>query len=189
MIEINLLPEELKAGTKGRKTNLEPMTLFYLLPIIFSLLIVVHIILAVVNIKNNYQLNALNKKWQALEPQRKILQASREEYDTLSADLKEIKQLAAGRINWAEKLNMISLGLTSGVWLNELSLSGNKFFLSGSALSLQKQEMSLINKLLTNLKNNPDFFRGFNSLDLDSVQKRTVGGYEIADFTFRGSLK
>ncbi|MBI4972859.1 MAG: PilN domain-containing protein [Candidatus Omnitrophica bacterium] len=189
MIEINLLPEELKAKPKERKTKLEPKAVFYLAPVIFALLIATHIYLAVVNIKNSYQLKALNNKWQAQEPQRKILDSAKEEYDILSADVQAIRQLAAERINWAEKLNQISLGLPSGVWLNEISLAGNKFNLNGSAISLQKQEMSLINKFLTNLKNDPDFFHGFNSLDLDSVQKRAVGGYEIADFIFRGSLK
>jgi hypothetical protein len=54
---------------------------------------------------------------------------------------------------------------------------------------LEKEEVGLINKLLDNLKVLPEFSKDFSSLELSNVQKRNVGGYDIADFVLVGALK
>lgn len=196
MIEINLLPEELKTKTKNKKTTssagpfiFETKYIFYIVPLVFGILICTHIYLGLVYFVKSGQLRQLSSKWQGLEPQRKELEVFNSEYAVISENAKAIQQLSQSRINWAQKLNLLSLGLPSGVWYTEISVTANDFLLQGSVVALQKEELTLINKLIFNLKNDPAFFKDFNNLELNSVQKRNIGGYDIADFVLQGALK
>lgn len=191
-----MLPEELKAKTKSKKPLapagpfvLEAKYILYILPLVFGILICTHIYLGLVYFVKTGQLRQLSNKWQSLEPQRKELDVFNSEYAVISENSKAIQQLSQTRVNWAQKLNLLSLGLPSGVWYNEISVSANDFILQGSVVALQKEELTLINKLISNLKNEPAFFKDFHNLELSSVQKRTIGGYDIADFVLQGALK
>lgn len=187
MIEINLLPEDVKLRAKAKKTGsgkgIEAKHLFYIIPALLSALILAHLLLALVSIAKNVQLAMLNGKWQKLEPQRKAFEDFNREFSLLSEDTKAIQQLAQQRINWSEKLNKISLLLPGGVWFNDLSVSQKGLSVQGSVISLQSEEMVLINKFMDNMKSDAAFFKDFTKIELGSVQKRVVGGYDIADFT------
>ena len=74
MIEINLLPEELKVKTKRLgKVSIESKYFLYLIPLVFAVLILAHICLAAVGIVKSLQFSQLNNKWKKLEPQRELL--------------------------------------------------------------------------------------------------------------------
>jgi len=191
MIEINLLPEELKAEPKSKKigVGLQPKQILSLIPFIFGILICMHFCLLVVNVIKGSQFNILNNKWQKFEPQRKILDGFSKEYALLSEDALASQQFVGQRINWSEKLNNLSLKLPSGVWLNEIIVSQKDFIVRGSVVSLKAEEMNLVKIFIDNLKNNTAFIKDFDSLELGSVQRRTVGGYDIVDFNLAGDLK
>lgn len=173
----------------GIGISMDTKYLIYLIPLALSILICAHVYLALLAAAKNSQLSRLNREWQAQEPQRKALEAFNKEYASVSEGARSMQQLTKQRINWAEKLNKLSLLLPSGVWFNEVSVSSSGFALDGSVVSLQKEEMNLIKGLIDNLKNDAGFFRDFNSLELNSVEKRALGGYEIADFAITGTLK
>ena len=200
MIEINLLPEELKVKVKSRPKKeggaagsgpiaFEPKYLVYLIPFILAVLLCTHIYLGLVYLVKTGQLRQLNGRWQSLEPQRKELEAFNAEYAVISEDSKAMQQILQSRINWAQKLNLLSLGIPSGVWYSEISITPNDFTLNGSVVALQKEELTLVNKLISNLKNDNNFFKDFSNLELNSVQKKTIGGYDIFDFILQGSLR
>jgi Tfp pilus assembly protein PilN len=134
-------------------------------------------------------LGVLNNKWQRLLPQRKMLEDFKKRYAVFSSDIGVIQQLVKQRVNWSEKLNKLSLDLPSGIWFNEVSISSKNFFLKCSAVSLQKAEMNLINKFMDNLKKEIDFINDFSNLELTSVQRRIIAGYEVVDFVLVGTLK
>jgi len=191
MIEINLLSEELKVVAKRRITGfgIELKYFLYLIPFVFGILICLHIYLTILIIAKNSQLCRLEDKWQKLEPQRKILGDFNKEYALFSADALAIQQLTEQRINWSQKLNKLSLDLPSGIWFNEISLSQKNFILEACVVSLKKEEMSLIKNLIDNLKNDPQFFKDFYTLELSSAQKKTIGSYEVVDFILTGNIK
>lgn len=189
MIEINLIPEELKQKAKKEAEQVETKKFLYFIPLFFAILVIAHVYLAVILLSNNSQLRQLNNKLQQLEPQKKALEGFRKEYTVSSSDIQAMQQLTAQRINWAEKLNRLSANLPSGIWLEEISVLNKEFSLKGSAVSLRKEEVTLINRLLTNLKNDADFFKDFNNLELSSVEVRVIGGQEVADFVFTGMFK
>ena len=199
MIEINLLPEELKIKTKTKNlehstvtktASFNPEQLFiYAVPVLLGVLVCVHVYLAVIAISKSSQLVTLNRKWIELEPQKKALDEFNSEYSSTSEDASVAQLLTNKRILWAQKLNKLSLNLPSGVWFNEVTISAKDIVIQGSVISLQKEEVNLINKLLENLKIDNEFSKDFVSFELSSVQKRNVGGYDIADFILTGVLK
>jgi Tfp pilus assembly protein PilN len=189
MIEINLLPEELKTKAKKIAKSTQLSQLLYFIPLAFGILIIIHIYLFGVFITKSLQFGALNNKWEMLQPQRKILEDFKKGYEAPSSDASIIKQLIGQRIFWSAKLNKLSLNLPKGTWFKELSIDHKNFILKGSVVSLQKEEMNLINKFMDNLKKDRDFFKDFSNLELTSVQRKVIGGYDVADFILVGTLK
>ena len=135
------------------------------------------------------QLKVINSEFKRLEPEKKVLGQSKKERDTLSEQASIVQQLIKTRLNCSEKLNRLSLSLPNGVWFDELALNNKDFILKGSVVSLQKEEMALINKFISNLKADAPFFNDFIKLDLTSAKKRQLGSYEVEDFILTGSLK
>ena len=189
MIEINLLPEELKIKKEKAAKAIKSRQVLYFIPLIFIILIIIHIYLLSLLIVKNFQLSALNNKWQQLQPQKKKLEDFKGEYQTLSQDDNAIKQFTSQRIIWSAKLNKLSLNLPSGTWFREMSVSGKVLTLRGSVVALQKEEMDLINKFIDNLKKDRDFFKDFNNLELTSVQRKIIGGYDVTDFILVSTSK
>ena len=190
MIEINLLSEESKVKTKRiGKVSIESKYFLYLIPLVFAVLIFAHICLAAVGIAKNLQFGQLNSKWKKLQPQREQLNNLKKEYDVVTSGAKVMQELNSRRLNWSEKLNRLSQDLPSGIWFNEILVSRKDFALKASVVSLQKEEMSLINKFIDSLKNDTRFLRDFDKLELGSLQKKSIGGYDVVDFILTAKLK
>ena len=190
MIEINLLSEESKVKTKRiGKVSIESKYFLYLIPLVFAVLIFAHICLAAVGIAKNLQFGQLNSKWKKLQPQREQLNNLKKEYDVVASGAKVMQELNSRRLNWSEKLNRLSQDLPSGIWFNEILASRKDFALKASVVSLQKEEMSLINKFIDSLKNDARFLRDFDKLELGSLQKKSLGGYDVVDFILTAQLK
>lgn len=191
MIEINLLPEELKTQIK-QKAFAEPPSLkrfLFVLPAAAALLVCLHIYLAGANIAKNALLRRLTREWEALAPQRKEIDDFNKNYAAFNEDIKAIQRLTAGRVNWAQKLERLSRDLPAGIWFRGLFIKSADFTLEGSVISLEEDEMGLIKAFIEALKNDAEFFQGFDSLELASVQRKAVGSYKIIDFVLSGKLK
>ena len=188
MIEINLLPQELRTR-REKPSGFDPKYFLYTAVGAVGLLIAVQLLLFVAGIVRSSQLVVLSANWKKMEPQRKELEAFKLQYDTLSKDAQVLQQLAAKRISFSEKLNKLSLNLPSGIWFNELTVSPDEFVLKGSAISQEKMEMALINQFISALKKDTGFFRDFATLDLNSFQVKNIGGYDTLDFLLTGTWK
>jgi len=197
MIEINLLPEELrnkvikvnKPETVSATAGLEPKHFLLIIPLIFAFLICAQLITGLTGIVRFSRLSILNARWKSLEPERKALAEFNDKYNFVSGDTQAIQQLIRDRIIWSEKLNKLSLYLPSGVWFEELSVNSKELVLKGAVLSLNKEELNLINQFISKLKSDPVFFKDFNTLELTSAQKNTLGSYDITDFTLNSTLR
>jgi len=197
MIEINLVPEELR--NKVAKVNkpeivastagLEPKHFILLIPLIFAFLICAQLIIGIVCIARSGSIHMLNEEWKSLEPERKAMEEFNNKYTLVSEDAQAIQQLVRDRVVWSEKLNKLSLNLPSGVWFNELSVNSKELILKGGVVSLNKEELNLIKQLIDNLKSDPVFFKDFSTLELGSAEKKTVGSYDITEFTLNATLK
>lgn len=189
MIEINLIPEEFKVKIKKSSAPVDPKKILYLIPIGCSIILLMHICLGITNISLGYKYKALNSKWKTLEPQIKALKENNQENNILREDDLVLQKLVQERVNWAEKLNKLSLHLPSGIWFNELIVLNKEFNLKATVISIEKEEMSLINKFLLGLKKDIGFARDFKILELGTIKRDKLGSYDISSFSLAGSLK
>jgi len=187
MIEINLLPEE--SRIKKEKITFRPDLLPYMVIPAVAMLILLHAGIFITLFIKGHQLRELDNKWEALEPERKTFAVLSSEYAISSQDAMAVRDALSRRVLWAEKLNRLSLDLPAGVWFNELNFSGTDFKLNGSAVSVQNEEIKLINKFLDNLQKDQQFCADFKDLELGPMKRRALPGYEVVDFTLSGALK
>lgn len=189
MIEINLLPEEQKKKTVKMARDAQMMQTLYVIPLIFGVILLVHLVLAAVFLIRSSQLAMLNARWKMLEPQRKQLENARKEYDALFQDNRIIQQSGIQHINWANGLSRLSLHLPPGVWFNDLAFSSSELVLKCSVVSLKKEEMLLINKFIDGLKGDPLFFSDYSAVEIGSVQMKKIGGYDVVDFIITAKVR
>ena len=177
MIEINLLPKELKK--KKIKLELPNIKFTPIIIGVVAFIVFVQLVLSVtLMIKKGYTLKRLEAKWTVFEPKSKELLAMNEQLESLTRKVKNIDSLVAKRLSWTKKLNDLSDLMTPGVWLNSLSIDevgGRKILsLKGSVSSSGMDEAALIGKFMKNLKENKSFFKDFSEIALGTIQKTEV---------------
>jgi len=203
MIEINLLPLEFRTRAKAKKAEAPVITasgtgkfkidpqkiFFYAIPAVIAVVVFLHLYLAILTIVRNGEMIYLNKKWISLQPDKISFEQFNNEYSSLSQDASALQKFAKQRILWAPKLNKLSLNLPSGVWFNELLMDGRSLNIQGAVVSLQKDEVGLLNRFMDNLKDDNDFSADFLNQEISFVQKKNLGGYDVASFIISGVLK
>lgn len=194
MIEINLLPPELR---KKKTVPVEFKQIFNL-KILLTLLgyvVLVHTVILTVSFISAKRLDIIKTNWNSLSFQRtKITQLNTDYTDTQQKVLL-IEKLIGNRILWAKKLNCLSGLLVNGVWLNQLSLEPQKdnpariyLTIRGSAASRAKDEPALIGKFIQNLKNSPEFSGDFIEIELGPIKQRQIMQTNIMDFILTGQF-
>lgn len=182
MIEINLLPDELKTrmATSAKTAGLN--RLLYAVPLVVGVFLALHILFLAVFAVRSYHLGTLSNKWNSMKSQRDALDAARKDFDSVSQDTKVAQQLGSGKFSWTAKLNQLSRDLTPGIWFTQLDLSYKEFLIRGSVISEAKEEMGLVNRFIENLKKDPVFSSGLPAIELGSVQMKDIGGHNVVDF-------
>jgi len=193
MIEINLLPEELKTMPKKAKVNIsniiEARYLKLIVPFVVGVIILLHMILGALMFFRGKNLGSLNAKWVKLSSQRKDLEEFKKEYSLLTQDLDFIKKVSQQRLSWSEKLYILSAALPQGVWFNQMTLGPRDVSLSCSVLASGKDDLGAINAFIDALKKDNSFANDFSSMDLGAITKKTLGNYEVTDFSLTLVLK
>ena len=187
MIEINLLPEELKKA-KG-KPNILPQLLIYIVPAVFALLIIIHLYLGALYLFKSRQKSAVENEWSQLESKRQEVDRWKQQYNISNQYTQQIGQLLQARLTFAKKLESLSDNLPNGIWFNRLNVKDGKFRLEASVVSLKKEQLSLINDFLRALKKDEDFFKDFGILELGHMNVRAIGAFSVMDFVLSGELK
>jgi len=84
-------------------------------------------------------------------------------------------------------LNALPSLLLKGVWLSRVDLKLDpelSFRLEGKAyLEDEAEQINTVNKLSSNIKENPVFSKIFNSIDLDYVKQATVDNISVTEFS------
>jgi Tfp pilus assembly protein PilN len=189
MIEINLLPKEL------RKKKIEIPKIEFM-PIILGALILIlsiqFLLFATLKIKKG-GLGRMEAKWELLEPERKEISALKRKINSLSNRIRSIETIKGDAILWARKLNDLSDSMIPGVWLNQLSLTETPeegyLSIKGSVSSFGRDETAVIGKFMKGLKENKSFFKDFDEIELGTIQQKASGDMEIMDFSINCYLK
>jgi len=127
MIEINLLPEELRKKESALKkidimaAVLRNVSFAKFAVIIFAALALVHILLFTFGMVNKMKFEAFSEKRKLLGDGEKDAMALKLKSDIMNEKKAAIDQLMVKRFEWSNKLNDLSDSLTAGIWLSELS--------------------------------------------------------------------
>ncbi|MFH1655608.1 MAG: PilN domain-containing protein [Candidatus Omnitrophota bacterium] len=190
MIEVNLLPPELRKKEPKFMLAIPKETLYFVGGVVIAILVLMHIILISNLIVKKAKNSNLNRKKQQILPYREKLDGIEDEQGRIYDKIRSIDKLTKkGRINWTRKLNIISDALPQGVWLRRIEFTGAELIIEGSSVSLKNQEVILINNFTTALKNNEDFSSDFQNIELGSIKRRPIKDIEVADFVLTTKLK
>jgi hypothetical protein len=193
MIDINLIPSHLrkKSGKGGIYALNIPLEILFGVGGLFVIVIVcAHALLGADMAKGLIQQQAVKGQWGALQSEKKKL-------DDLSTEVKDIKK-KMNTINditskqlkpWAKSINLISDHLPVSLWLRNVYLQSNIFFIEGSAYAPGENEISIVGGFATALKNEDVFKQEFSSVEVNSVTRSKRGKTEVTDFVVASKLK
>ncbi|MFH1310341.1 MAG: hypothetical protein ABIH85_06665 [Candidatus Omnitrophota bacterium] len=199
MIEINLLPKELR---KVEKVAMQ-LPNIPLLPIVvgvLAILVVVSGVLGVLEIKTKKNLTKLNEKWDLMSPQREKTGKIITEIAANEKKVSAIRKIAKPELNWTKLLEGVNQSVIPNIWLADIglrrSLPGNKenkdfgcLEVVGYALGNSEQATLLVAKFINNLEENKDFSDYFETIELHSLNKREVYDEEVMMFELDCYLK
>ncbi|MCU0651182.1 MAG: hypothetical protein MUC52_03000 [Candidatus Omnitrophica bacterium] len=188
MIEINLLPDEMRAKQSSSKPS-QIDNVVYLFPVILAVVLVVHLYLGMVYMVRAQVLGSLERNWRKLEPQRQEVTGIKSELDAESSQAVIVGNLVASRVLLAPKLNKLSYDLPPGIWFNEVIFDRKELKVKASVVSLKSDEMDIINTFLEELKNDKDFNSDFSGIEVGALQRKTIGSYDVVDFVLTASVQ
>lgn len=202
MIELNLLPENLKGAHKKRKMAIRlKVPKLFPAPVIItviSILLVSQGLIAFLATTQRNRLLKLRADFNEIAPQEKVAAVLKKEVDELKNRLFMIDSLTSGSLIWSKKLYDLSGAMIDGVWLTSLNLkaaaadgkdpkksaSKQALFLAGSAVSpTAGGETAIIGKFIESLRSHKGFFSDFDDIKVSTIQRKKMGEMEVMDFT------
>ena len=194
MIELNLLPEELKK--KRTKIELPEIPLIPIAVVFVGVILIVQFIMGSLIFLSKRQLAGLHKKWQDLAPKKAELDSAKEQIAVTGEKVEAIEGLIEKQINWSRLLNEISNSITANIWLTELFYDERgkdnrirTLTLSGSAAGKGEETTALIAHFIKALKDNKNFFTEFDNIELISIKKDHIVKQDAMDFILVCSFK
>lgn len=193
MIEINLIPYSLRK--KKKKFSLAEFNLPLEVVIglgggLMALLILVHIVLMIIDLRIVGRHKQVQQQMEALGPQKQQADKVVNELRTLQGTQKALQEILPERkISWAQKLNILSDSIPRGVWLRRVSLDTETLFIEGSAISTDNEAIINVHQFTSALKNQKEFLEHFKDLELGSIQRRKIKQVDIADFMITAEMK
>lgn len=187
MIEINLLPEELrkKKSEPCFKLNLQAEKLkFWIAGGAAGSLIFIIIILALGSFIRAGQINKLLAREKNFSSKLSKLDSVNKEIAVLKVKMSALDTLTKRKFIWAEKINQLSDLVLPGIWFTRVYTDSteNKLMVEGSVISKSEEAMASVGKFMKNLKDDAQFFKDFKNIKLESVQRKAKDERDIVDF-------
>ncbi len=185
MIELNLLPQELRNKKKDLFQGLPDIPL---IPICVSVLVVlftIHGALVFTTATNGKLLKKLETKWAEIQPDEKKTNEIAAETSLLEKKAAALREIAMPNISWAGLLKGLNKAIIANVWLFELKLTGDSplvLEVSGYALGKSEKATSVAAKFITSLEMSKDFSDYFERIELENMQNSEFDGEECMTF-------
>ena len=186
MIEINLLPEEIRRQKKIYfKFDLADIArVKFLAGGIFAgamaLLVIIPALGA--NIRKHQILELLEKE-KNIMPQKTNVEAINNEITVLKVKLNALDGITKRRFLWSRKLNELSDLVLPGIWFNRIGAElDNNLTIEGSVISKNEEAMASVGKFIKNIKDDKLFFGDFSDIKLESVQRKNIDKRDIVEF-------
>jgi Tfp pilus assembly protein PilN len=186
MIEINLLPEELRKKKKiDLRFDLEMVGRVKFLAggIFVGALVLLVVLLFIGSSVRKKQIISLMIKEQAMSPERTRAEEANKEILSLMARMSELDEITKRKFSWSRKLNELSDLVLPGIWLTRIYTdSENRFIIEGSVISKKEEAMATVGKFMKDLREDRSFFKDFSNIKLESVQRKGAGDRDVVDF-------
>jgi len=200
MIEINLLPQELrkkpfdfsKINFKG--LDIKSIPVFNIIVGIAAAAVLLQLAAFLIGIISSAELASVSRSYNAIL-------ADKKEADTLKAKVadinkrsKAIDELMVKRFSWAKKMKDLSDCVTPGIWFSDLyydeePVSGKArtampgaLVISGYASGTGEQGAALIGRFIKSLQDNKGFYSDIDSIDLVSTKSEKVNNQDVMSF-------
>ena len=194
MIDINLVPSDLRKARKGKhflgKINIPLEIIIGCGGGFLILLAMVHVGVLLINLGKVAHLKTLQYQWEAMSSDKKNVDSVVNEMRIFQGKFKALEDIARkGELSWAQKLNLLSNNIPRGMWFKKIVLSDKTLFIEGSTIAQGVNEIVSVSRLIAKLKDDAAFMENFTDLELGSIQRRRIKNVEIADFVITMKLK
>lgn len=180
MLEINLLPQDVRRGQTSSLRQIHRMPIVWILSGILLLNILAFF--GSTQVKA-FQLSKLNKKLEMLRPQQQQMQRLQDDVNKLRAEESAFQGLGAGTTYLSQRLFALAEAAPNGIWYSELVLDSHEgMILRGAAIAQNGIEMSQIGQLVQSLSQSGGFVQDFGAIKIDSIKRATDENVEIVEF-------
>ena len=204
MIEINLLPEELRKKERV-KLDLPEIPVFKILSVMLVVVVSTQILLSAFAVYQTIEFIGLKKGVETLTKENRAISARKAETAAMGTQLREIQAMTERKFLWSVLLNDLSDSMTKGVWLRSLSVTtlaadetgsrkkgnapkGRVLNLEGSVIG-SGQETAIIGKFIKQLKESPRFGELFEDIKLSAINQKKIKDFDVYDFVLVGIFK
>ena len=186
MIEINLLPEELRKKKSEPAFNLSieaEKLKFLAIGGTIGILILIVIALFLGSFIRKAQINSLLAREKIFSDRFSRADSINKEIAVLKAKMAVLDQLTKRKFLWTEKLNQLSDLTLPGIWFTHVYTdSENKLIIEGSVISKSEEAMAFVGKFMKNIKDDQQFFKDFKNIRLESVQRENKEERDVVNF-------
>ncbi len=186
MIEINLLPEELRKKKSEFSFDLNmgaEKLKFWIGGGAVGILILIVMILFLGSFIRKAQINGLLAREKNFSGRLSQIDSVNKEIAVLKAKMSILDQLTKRKFLWTEKLNQLSDLVLPGVWFTHVYTdSENRLIIEGSVFSKSEEAMASVGKFMKNVKDDQQFFKDFKNIKLESVQRKNKEERDMVDF-------
>lgn len=186
MIEINLLPEEMRRQRNPYfKLDLEIMGKVKFLAggIVLGILIFLVVILSIGSSARKRQIVRLIGEEQGIEVKRNQVDLLNKEVSALKTKMSVLDEITKRRFVWAQKMKDISDMVLPGIWFTRIYTdSDNRLIMEGSVISKKEEAMASVGKFMKDIRENASFFKDFRDIKLESVQRKSINDRDVVDF-------
>ena len=197
MIEINLLPDELKKKQKQapaisfQKDGLGGFPVLKPVGIVFAGVFAFHMLLFFIGIYANMSLANLEKKYEEALPKSKEAKTLKSRAETIDKKVRAIDELMLRAFSWSKKLSDLSDSLPTGIWITELIYDERMaqgrplryLNISGIASSMgDGGDAALVGKFIKSLEANGGFYSDFSDIELGTIKRDRIDEQEVMNF-------
>ena len=189
MIEINLLPEELKKKD-AIKISLPAGEIQKTLKLAAAGLLVLQILFLVFAFSKRTELGWVNRSIGILKEENKEIAALKTQTQATQTHLHQMETLTGRKFSWTLLLNSLSSSITKGVWLRSFSISDDHKILKleGSVIG-QGQETAYVGRFIKALKEDAVFNSIFEESELSNMAGKKIKDVDVFDFALNCRFK
>jgi len=185
MIEINLLPEEMRKKRQPQfKLDLEMEKVKVIGGAAAAGVLIILVLFCMMSsFIRKKQAQRLLLKEQNFAQDTLDVEMINKEIVTLKAKMNMMDGVTSRRFLWAEKLNYLSDLILPGIWFTRIRTDlEDKLVVEGSVISKQEEAMATVGKFMKNVRDHQAFFKDFSNIKLESVQRKSIDERDVVDF-------